>query len=269
MQTKRSFHAAAHSTSRQESVPTVRSPFTVDKESPLPLYAQLTATVRRQIVSGEWPVSFRVPSERTLCELFGVSRVTVRQALEQLVREGSIVRTSGRGTFVASLPPREGVSVRLKTTQRDVFQHGEVPGAWRFEPAPMAAPPNVQAALKLKEGAHVAQLSRQRDPGVIETVYLVQELCPNLQQQYRDDQALYKTLSQTYGIVPGHAVLRWRAVACPSTSAQLLRIASGQPVLRIEQTTFSLDGRAFEHLESTFRDVECSRVFFKGGCEDA
>lgn len=64
-------------------------------------------------------------------------------------------------------------------------------------------------------------------------------------------------------------VLRWCAVACPAASAQLLRIAGGRPVLRIEQTTFSREGRAFEHLQSTFRDMEGRRVFFNGGGEDA
>jgi GntR family transcriptional regulator len=73
----------------------------LDKRSHLPLHQQLKAAIEDRILSGEWLPGTQVPSERELCEQYQISRITVRQALSALVTEGRLIRTQGRGTFVA------------------------------------------------------------------------------------------------------------------------------------------------------------------------
>ena len=81
----------------------------------VPLYLQTAAFIRRQIESGEWPVGFRLPSLEELSRSFGVSRVTVRQAVQSLVAEKLLVSNQGKGTFVATKPdPRQ--RIRLLTS---------------------------------------------------------------------------------------------------------------------------------------------------------
>src|ERR687895_1118525 len=73
----------------------------IDRRSPIPFYFQLTELLTREIEAGRWAVDDRLPSEPAICEGFGVSRTTVRQALAALESAGLIRREKGRGTFVA------------------------------------------------------------------------------------------------------------------------------------------------------------------------
>jgi len=226
------------------------------KSSPVPLYFQLKSAIEQLLDSGQWPPDSQVPSERRLCEQFQISRITVRQALAELVREGRLIRSHGRGTFVAQAQLRKPVFPLVSFTQ-DVREHGMQPGAkvLLFEATP--PPPHVMAALRLGVGDKMILLKRLRlangKPMAVETVYLPSRRCPGLLDENLEDVSLYETLTEKYGIVPTRANQQWQAVACPANDAKLLEIQRGSPVLRIEQTTFDRNGRPFEHLESFFR----------------
>jgi GntR family transcriptional regulator, frlABCD operon transcriptional regulator len=73
----------------------------LQKTSERPLYKQLMQRLRNDITAGVYPAGERIPGEQALCEIYGVSRVTVRKALEEIVRGGLLVRRQGKGTFVA------------------------------------------------------------------------------------------------------------------------------------------------------------------------
>lgn len=226
------------------------------KSSPVPLYYQLKRTIEQLIESGEWPPDTQVPSERRLCEQFHISRITVRQALAELEREGRLVRSHGRGTYVAEVAIRKPVYPLVSFTQ-DVREHGMEPGArvLRFEVAPPA--PLVAAALELKAGESMLILKRQRFangmPIAVETVHLPASRCPGLLAEDMNDRSLYETLKRRHRIVPTRAQQQWQAVPCGLEDALMLGIEPGSPVLRIEQTTFDAEGRPFEHLELYFR----------------
>ena len=74
----------------------------LEAESYAPLYRQLMRRLREDIAAGVYPVSSRIPSEQALCGAYGVSRVTVRRALEELTQEGLLQRRQGKGTFVST-----------------------------------------------------------------------------------------------------------------------------------------------------------------------
>src|SRR6266511_3976202 len=101
---------------------------TLHKASPVPLYYQLKSAIEHLLDSGQWRPDSQVPSERRLCEQFHISRITVRQALAELVREGRLIRSHGRGTFVAQAQLRKPVFPLVSFTQ-DVREHGMQPGA--------------------------------------------------------------------------------------------------------------------------------------------
>ncbi len=174
----------------------------------------------------------------------------------ELVREGRLIRSHGRGTFVAQAQLRKPVFPLVSFTQ-DVREHGMQPGARVLEFEVISPPPHVVSALQLEAGDRMILLKRLRlangKPMAVETVHLPSHRCPGLQGEHLTDQSLYETLSRTYGIVPTRANQQWQAVACPAADARLLEIPKGNPVLRIEQTTFDRNGRPFEHLESFFR----------------
>jgi GntR family transcriptional regulator len=228
----------------------------LDRNGPVPLYAQLKAAIDGRIDSGEWPAEGQVPSERELCDQFRVSRITVRHTLQQLVSEGRLVRIQGRGTYVASSPLKKQI-LPLVGFSEDMLARGQKPGArvLRFEAT--TASLAVAQALQLASGEGIVVLKRLRlangRPMALEIVHLPEHLCPGIVGESLEDRSLYGLLQQSYGIRPGRALQTWQAVACPPQDAKLLDIRKSSPVLQIQRTTYDLEGRPFEYLESLFR----------------
>ena len=83
----------------------------LEKKSQSPLYQQLMTRLKNDIVAGVYPAGGRIPSEQVLCDTYGVSRVTVRKAMLDLVQEGLLVRRQGKGTFVAEEKIRRDLSM--------------------------------------------------------------------------------------------------------------------------------------------------------------
>src|ERR687896_1112288 len=98
----------------------------IDPNSPVPKYFQLRTIVLDLIESAELPVNAAVPSERELCQRYGLSRMTVRQAIDQLVAEGRLYRVPGKGTFVAR--PKLEMPLRLVSFSEDMLTRGLRPG---------------------------------------------------------------------------------------------------------------------------------------------
>jgi GntR family transcriptional regulator len=228
----------------------------LDRTSPMPLYHQLKERLVERIASGAWPPESRLPSERELCELFGISRITVRQALDQLVAEGRLVRSHGRGTFVALLPLKKQLLALVGFTE-DMVSRRQRPGArvLRFEAVP--PPPPVARELQTAPGQLVVVLKRLRlsdgAPMAVETVHAPQQLFPGLLEQDLENRSFYELLRRRYGVRPARASQSWQAVACPRADARLLGVRTGSPVLQIRRTTYDGGGRPFEYLESFFR----------------
>src|SRR3981081_3043429 len=89
----------------------------------LPIYLQLENLVRDKIDSGDWAPGIMLPSERQLCDTYGIARMTVRQAISNLVAEGLLTRTQGRGTFVARPRLRQPLS-KLTSFTEDMRDRG-------------------------------------------------------------------------------------------------------------------------------------------------
>jgi GntR family transcriptional regulator len=228
----------------------------LDRNSPIPLHSQLKAAIDDRIESGEWPPEGQVPSERELCERFRVSRITVRQALHQLVSDGRLIRIHGRGTYVATSPLKKEL-LPLVGFSEDMQARGQKPGArvLRFEAT--TASLAVAQALQLSAGEGILVLKRLRlansRPMALETVHLPEKLFPAFLEENLEDRSLYQLLGQKYGTRPARAVQQWQAVSCPAADAKVLEIRKGSPVLQIQRTTFDAQGRPFEYLESFFR----------------
>jgi GntR family transcriptional regulator len=226
------------------------------KNGPLPLYQQLKSVIEDRIASGEWLPDTQVPSERELCEQFQISRITVRQALSELVMEGRLIRTQGRGTFVASARIAQQLTHLTGFTQ-DMQARGKRADSKVLQIEAIPAPPKVMRALQLQPGDRVVLLKRLRladgEPMAIETAYLPDFLCHGLLDEKLDGRSLYKLLAKDYHIAPARAEQQMEAMACPAAEAKLLNTRRGAPVLHIHRTTFNRDGRPFEAVESFYR----------------
>ena len=125
-------------------------PKTIDPNDFIPRYYQLATILRKQITDGELEAHHAIPSERQLESLYSVSRTTIRQAIDMLVRQGFLYREQGRGTFVSPQKLQKGIS-ELTSFTEDMKQRGINPGQKILEIGFVEPTTKVRTHLELPE----------------------------------------------------------------------------------------------------------------------
>lgn len=220
-----------------------------------PMYAQLETQLRRRVDSGEWPPGSLIPTEDSLCISYGVSRITVRHALQRLVDKGLIVRKQGRGSYVRTSDLTAGTrSVRSFTAE--VQDLGLKPSSRLLSVSEIEAPDEVSMALDLDKSSPVVRVHRIRlgdeQPIGIQTSYLRADMVPGLASLDLNGRSLYATLEKRFGIVPVAARETFTVGLASESDAKLLTVPTGSPVFFVERTTY--DSHAtFEYVTSVMR----------------
>jgi GntR family transcriptional regulator len=228
----------------------------LQRQAPDPLYVQLRDSLTADIRAGRYITNQRLPSERDLSEHFQVSRMTARQALLELARDGVIYTRSGKGTFVAG--PKIDQQLRTLTSfSHDVVARGGHPASQVLEAGTMPAPAEAASALRLEPGAEIVRLTRLRLadnlPLCIEIAHLPLALCPNLLAHDFARESLYAVLQNDYGLALAQAEQTIEAGLAGPRELDLLRLVAPAAVLRIQRTTLSTTGVAVEYVRSTYR----------------
>lgn len=227
----------------------------INRNHPLPLYYQLMQELRQRIEEGTWKPGDLIPSERELSETYGISRMTVRQALAELVSDGLLRRDQGRGTFVAKQKIRKRLS-RLTSFTEDMRARGKAPRARVLNMKMTSARPKVAEMLQIDLEHQVVLVERLRqadgEPVGIECCHLSFDGCEAILRQDLSG-SLYRLLGERFGLFPTRAQEDIEAGACGSREAQILGIQHGDPVLLIRRRTFDQGQRAFEYVESVYR----------------
>ena len=221
--------------------------------SPVPLYSQLKELLRTRILDGTYPPHSRMPSESELGKAFDVSRITVRQALGDLQKEGLIFKIHGKGTFVAKPKAFQNVS-SLQGLAESMTQMGyEVLNRLlSFKQVPASA--LTAKRLQLEEDCLVTEIKRvrliNREPVSLEVTYLPQAVGEKLEKADLVTRDIFLILENDCGIPLGHADLAIDAVLADSSLTQALGVEEGSPIMRIERLTHAADGTPldFEHL---------------------
>ncbi|MBX9245923.1 GntR family transcriptional regulator [Actinotalea ferrariae] len=195
----------------------------------------------RSLVTHELAVGDAIPSERVLCERFGVSRMTVRQAVDALVVEGLLQREQGRGTFVA--PSKMDLEVRLASFGEEMRRRGMEPSSTVLTVEEVAASPDVADALELVPGERVHYLHRVRhadgEPMAIEQTWVPAALVPGLLADGAPE-SIYGELRRR-GLDPDWGEDTVAASEVDSQDATLLGLRPGAAVLRLARRTFAGD----------------------------
>lgn len=227
--------------------------FQIIDPSPVPLYVQLKDLLRARICDGTYAPHAQLPPESGLGAIFGVSRITVRQALSDLQREGVIFKIPGKGTFVAKkkaaqqLTHLEGFAEAMTRKGYEIYNrvvgHGAVP-----------ATAEVAQQLGLEAGASVAEIRRVRhlngEPVSLEITYLPEQLGQRLRNEDLSNRDIFLIFENDFGISLGHADLQIGAIVADSMLADALQVSEGSALLRIERLTYTADGKPldFEYL---------------------
>jgi GntR family transcriptional regulator len=226
------------------------------KDGPIPLYHQLKCALMNSIQSGEWQPGQQLPTENQLAENFGVSKITVRQALHELANLGYVRREQGRGTFV-SKPKLDQGPRELTSFTEEMHRHHLTASSRVIESSTAKAADRVAEALKLRPGEPVFVLKRLRmadaEAMAIQTAHIPLALAPGLARENLENISLYELLQTRYGLQPAKARETYYAVPAEPEPAKLLGIAPGSPVFAVERVTSLPGGKPFEFVQSVMR----------------
>lgn len=222
-----------------------------------PLYKQLKQILFEQVKISE--NGDPLPTEDNLCEIFSVSRQTVRQALSELVTEGHIVRHPRRGSFVRKRKVTRDTRWALTDFNRELRRHGLEPETRVLKNQITAATDLVAGKLEVEEGAPVICIERLRFadgwPLVVSISYLPHDRVPGLEQRADDleRESLHVIIEGTYGFSFQRAERSVEAVPAQPQKAELLQIAAESPIL-YSQTLWSVDaGFPLEYVHEWYR----------------
>lgn len=230
----------------------------IDKKSPVPVYFQLKNAILDKIKNGEYAPGNLIPSERELGEMLNISRMTVRQALNQLVSDGFLYREKGKGTFVAKGKIEQKNIMSFSETVR---RNGLTPSTQILEFSRKAVTADIAAILDISEGEliyHVRRLRLADDkPIAIEEVFIPEKYCRGLERFDLKD-SLYKLLREEYSYTFTYIDSITEAATPSKEEKGLLKIQPSTPVLRVSGTTHIENDIKLFHFRDSYRSDEYS-----------
>jgi GntR family transcriptional regulator len=226
----------------------------LDKNGFIPLYYQIQRVLMEQIRSGELSEGDALASEGELAHRYGVSRMTVRQALHGLKTSGYAVSQRGRGTFVTR-PKMEKNIMHLQGFTEDMKQRGLQPTSRLLEQTVIPAAPDLSEKLHVEHGSAVLRLRRLRladnIPMALEDSAIPLHLFPGIDRISFAERSLYQVLRESYGIRAGWADEIIEALPATREESELLTIPKTSSVLSISRIIMTT--------EETPTEVTCSR----------
>jgi GntR family transcriptional regulator len=229
---------------------------TVAAERAAPLWAQIEASLRARISSGELGPGDRLPAERDLARDLGVSRMTVRQALGALADAGLVERGVGRGTFISGAGKVVHDLRRVIGFTEAVERHGLRAGAKVLEARERQPPARVAAALGLLAGMNTFRVRRLRSAGgrvlAIEDTWLPARRVPGLLEQNLTG-SIYALLRDAYRLEPVESLERLEPIAASAQEARVLGIEPGAPLMQVERVSRTARGITVEYARDRHR----------------
>lgn len=221
----------------------------------LPKYRQLLQLLRQQILAGQFAPGARLPTEDELSQRYGLSRGTVRRAIEQLSAEGFVYSEQGSGTYVSATHPNAapfrfadcaaGAAVTYQVIAQEII------------PAAMA----VAQALSLPLGEPVIHIKRRRLAGETTVGYserfLPRSLCPDLLTEDLTQQSIHDILVDRSDLPLLRAVIEIEAQMLDVEDAALLGVPPGAPAIVVTRTTYTAPHRPAVWYRAVYRDAYC------------
>jgi GntR family transcriptional regulator len=228
-----------------------------DPASAIPLYFQIQNDLASSITGGTFPPGSQLPSEDELVRRYGVSRTTVRKAVQELERLGLIEIRRGRGTFVRAEKFTQEFS-ELTGFVEDMVALGLQPSARVLGTGPTKADETIARQLRVPIGTEVMQIRRVRlANGVamsLDETYLPMDLGRKVVEDDLEVYPIFSLLERKYGTPLLEADYRIEAVSAEPFVAEALEIEEKSPILLIERVSYTLDRRP----------VDCEKLYYRG-----
>jgi GntR family transcriptional regulator len=229
----------------------------VDSSSALPLYAQVETILAANIANGTFPAGSRLPNEADLIAQYAVSRTTIRQTIQNLIRRGLVEIQRGKGTFVLQ-PKITQELTELSGFVEDMRALGHRPSARLLDKQIVPSSETVARQLSLTTGTRVVRIQRVRlandVPISFDETYLPREIGEKVIENDLETEPIFSLLEEKYDMPLVEAEYRLEAVSADATVARALGIRTGSPIFLIERTSFC-EGH---------RPVDYERLYYRG-----
>ena len=228
----------------------------VDKNSGVPIYQQLAEGIANLIQGGALQPGSLFPAERTLCETFDISRMTLREATRLLENDGLLQSYQGRGRFVAPRRLRKQQQ-EMRSFTEEVRARGGVPSSHLLSFS--LREPNAQALafFSLEKGDEIYEIRRLRlrddVPLAVEEVQISQRLCPGLDRFDLSRNSLYAILEESYGLALEHSVEEISAEMPSTYEHKKLEIRRSVAVLVVNRKSYADAGQPLELTRAAYR----------------
>ncbi|RKD21584.1 GntR family transcriptional regulator [Caminicella sporogenes DSM 14501] len=229
----------------------------VSKNNPLPLYYQLKEIIQEMIENEELKPGDPVPPERELCEIHGVSRMTARKAIMDLVNEGLLYREQGKGTFVSAPKIKQQLS-QLKGFTEDMEEKGLKTDTKLLSFEIKKATKKIREHLNLtQEDSLIIEIKRLRkienEPIAVETAWIPLNMCPDFTRETLEGNSLYSIIRKKYNYNLDYAKQTIEPIKINEYESSLLNVKPESLALLFRRKTYLDDGRVIEYTKAIYR----------------
>lgn len=216
----------------------------LDKTSKIPLYLQLMEDIIKKIDNNIYNEHDRLPSERELCKMYDTSRITVRQAFQELEREGYIYKLHGKGTFVAPKSYNQKL-VNLYSFTNEMRKLGKKPSTKVLSFTDMAIDEHLAKKMGLLPNEEVFKIVRLRladdEPLLYETTYLPKKIFPKLTATDLVQKPMYDIFQDDYQVQVTKATEKFSATLVRQEEAEYLNTRVNLPAMLIKRFAYFHD----------------------------
>lgn len=242
-------------------VTTFKKDFQFSLDTTIPMYEQLTSFFRLQIQAETLSPGEKLITEKEISDALNISRTTVRQAMDQLVAEGLLIRHRGRGSFVAS-PKMKRPLNQLYNFTDNMNELGATPSSDVLKCCVEEVEPFIHQVLNLPPNQTLAfHLTRLRcantEPILFEDTFIPYYLCEGIEQIDFRRYSLYQTLSNRFSLNLYHATETIEAINIGKSEAELLNCKSKSPGYKITRLSHLDNGVIFEYTTSITKADRC------------
>jgi len=231
---------------------------TIDRGSKEKLYVQMYEIFLEKIISGEWHDGIKIPPEDELCRMYDVSKITVREAIQELVREGYLIRQQGKGTFVTFSFPQSGRVMRTRVSEDDI--HGEEVMVEKelLERGLKGFTENIRTLLRTEEEIYYI-LSKKivGNEMYIEECFLPLFVCPDIETEDLSNRSLYDLIEEKGTKKISKIMQTIEVTRINQETASILGVQERTPAPLISRTLFSSDGSPIAHFRIIGGGMKC------------
>lgn len=242
-----------------------RELFNVNRDNKLPLYEQIAMNLRELILNENIKPGDTLPPELELAEYYGVSRLTVRKAMEELVRQKLLSKRQGIGTFV-NKPTVTSIAPSKLSFTAQVLAIGREPGSLVISQSIKKVDAKISRLMQLPEKDPLVEIIRVRladnVPILLEKTYFSAVLFPGLEKaENLSKNSLYDYLSKNYGMKITRIEQTLKPVLLTEYQAGYLQMEANTPSIMSESLSFTSDNRLIEYTVS-FASAENCEFYF-------